>query len=133
MEQFQVMLDFQKDSLGNVTLTVPEGIEIQGDAVQEIVMNKAAFVLKGEKGEYTDDRSLRFEYGQRLYFKDVVITDGYDYAKKQELIKNSNLKSISLDYKKKIVLPGLNWGWLGAYIIFSIIFSMTVRKWMKVY
>jgi uncharacterized membrane protein (DUF106 family) len=132
-EQFQIGFDFAKGSMGNVSVYAPEGIEVIGDKTQDIINDKALFTFKGNEGDYIENRSLKFEYNQRLFFKDIIITNSQEYAKKQELIKDSNLKSITIDYKKKVILPVINWGWLGTYIIFSIVFSMLLRRWLKVY
>ncbi|MCK5282734.1 MAG: DUF106 domain-containing protein [Nanoarchaeota archaeon] len=132
-EQFQITLNFEKASMGAATITTPQGIEVIGDPMQEIINDKAVFTLKGKEGKYIEGNSLKLEYGDRIFFKDVLITNEQKYAKIEEPIKNSNLKSISINNKKKVILPILNWGWLGTYIILSIISSMTLRKTLKVY
>ncbi len=132
-EQFQVTLNFAKGSYGNITAVVPEGIGAVGENVQEINDGKAIFTFKGEEGEYIEENAIKFEYNGGPVFREVIITNGPRYAVKEKLIKNNNLKSIVMGYEKKKILPILNWGWLGSYIIFSIIFSMSLRKWMKVY
>ena len=45
------------------------------------------------------------------------------------------MESLEINYKKKIILNLLGWemGWLAVYIIFSIVFSLALRKVMKVY
>jgi len=52
-----------------------------------------------------------------------------------EKIKNSRLELIRIDNNPKKLLNIFGWkvGWLWAYIIFSIIFSMLLRKIIKVY
>lgn len=132
-EQFQISLDFAKGSLGNIRIVVPEGVEVVGETDMELINDKAAFTLKGNEGRYIEGESLKFEYGDRVYFKDLIISSEHEYAKKVEMIKNSNLRTITIGNRKKEILPILNWGWLGTYIIFSIVFSMLLRKWLKVY
>ncbi|MBR9698896.1 DUF4199 family protein [Candidatus Woesearchaeota archaeon] len=132
-EQFQVTLDFAKGTSGSVIIEAPQGVEIVGDSYQEITNNRAVFTLRGEEGSYIEGESLKFEYEGKIFFKDVIISNSQDYAPKEERIKNSALKTISLSNQKKIILPILGWGWLGAYIIFSIVFSMGLRKMLKVY
>jgi len=131
-EQFQVELKFDKGTVGDVNIEVPEGVEIIGEDVQAIAEDKAIFILKGETGRYTEGNALKFLFAEKVFFKDLIIS-GQEYAKKEEVIKNSDLNSIKIDYNKKIILPLINWGWLGSYIIFSIVFSSLLRKWMKVY
>jgi len=131
-EPFAVNLNFAKNAYGNISVTTPEGIEIVGEGIQEIKDGKTTFVFKGTEGTYIEGNALKFDYNGGPAFKDVIITTGQGYTEKTKK-GSGHLKNIDMDYKKKIILPVLNWGWLGAYIIFSIIFSMTIRKWMKVY
>src|SRR3989344_3715081 len=50
-------------------------------------------------------------------------------------VKDSDIKSLEINYQKHIVLNLLGWkmGWLAVYIILSIAFSLGLRKLMKVY
>lgn len=132
-EQFQIELLFEKGSTGEVNIIAPEGITVVGDEIQEVTSDKVIYTLKGEEGDYTEGNAIKFEYNNRVFFKEVKITNEQAYTPKDEKIANSNLKMISIDYNKKVILPLINWGWLGSYIIFSIIFSMVLRKIMKVY
>ncbi len=62
-------------------------------------------------------------------------------SKKQESITpitkpgDEVIKSITINYDKLIIINAFGWkiGWLGTYIIESIIFSILLRKWMNVY
>lgn len=131
-EQFQTTLTFTKGSFGDISVSAPYGIEVVGDKMQEIVNGKATFTFKGEEGKYIEANALKFEYDGGPVFRDVVITNGHEYTEK---IKKGvgSLKTVEINYRKKIILPIIKWGWLGTYIIFSIVFSMTLRKWLKVY
>ncbi|MDO8481255.1 MAG: EMC3/TMCO1 family protein [Nanoarchaeota archaeon] len=132
-EQFSATLMFAKNTVGNATIALPPGIEAVGPMTQTIADAKATFQLKGQEGAYTEGKALTFDYNNKLYYKEVLITDGFAYAPKDEKISDSKLKLITLDYDKRRILPVLGWGWLGAYILFSIVFSMLIRKWMNVY
>jgi len=61
-----------------------------------------------------------------------LITDDYGYKDPVKKFKNNVVKSIKVGYEKIIVLNLFGWklGWLGSYIIFSIILSMSLRKLM---
>jgi len=68
------------------------------------------------------------------------IGEGYYAQKKYEpaltAYQHSDIQNIKINYNKLVILPiGFrNWlGWLGLYIILSIIFSLGLRKLMKVY
>ncbi|MBS3135352.1 DUF106 domain-containing protein [Candidatus Woesearchaeota archaeon] len=139
-EQFSITLLFNKNASGQAKAEVPAGISIIGEAEKNITGRMATFTFKGEKGEYTGTSSIKLSYksaepkiAETVEFKDVLITNGHKYLPKEKQVKNSDLSFISIDYKKRIVLPGLNWGWLGTYILFSIVFSLVLRKAMKVY
>jgi uncharacterized membrane protein (DUF106 family) len=56
------------------------------------------------------------------------------YAEPQKIIKNSKLKQINVNNEKlKILNLGfMKLGWLGTYIISSLIFSMSLRKVLKI-
>jgi uncharacterized membrane protein (DUF106 family) len=132
-EPFQMILSFEKNSVGNVSLTLPDGMSAVGSLNQQISADKVIFILKGKEGIYDKNNSLKVDYGDSIFYKDIIITNEMKYSAKDTPIKNSNLKMISMDYKKKVILPYLNWGWLGTYILLSIGFSMGLRKWLNVY
>ena len=65
----------------------------------------------------------------------MLITDEKGYAQPLKAIKDKMVRQISIDNSKMKVLNLGFWnvGWLGSYIILSIIFSMILRKLFKVY
>ena len=132
-QTFQVDLAFKEGATGDVFAVVPEGVEIVDGDKQKITESRAEFSFKGKEGVYIEGSSLKFSYNDTVAFKEIIITDGPEYAPKDKSIRNSDMRSISIEYEKKIILPFINWGWLGAYIIFSIVFSILLRKLMKVY
>jgi thymidine kinase len=121
-------------------MTVPEEITIIGSAKSNItsgIVSKrnyekmASWVLKGKEGEHVIEISYKEEKQQHS----VLITDENKYLPALKQAKGS-IKSISVDYKKKVLIPiGFrDWlGWLGVYIWCSIIFTMALRKVLKVY
>ena len=64
-----------------------------------------------------------------------MITKENKYKDPVKKIKNDVVKSIEINNEPKKVLNLGFWkiGWLGSYIIFSIIFSILIRKVIKVY
>ena len=85
------------------------------------------------EGRYAEGNALGFTYRNRTFYKDVWITSEQEYAPKDTKVKDDKLRAISVNYNKKRILPLIGWGWLGTYIIFSVVFSMVLRKWMKIY
>ncbi|MFH1849576.1 MAG: EMC3/TMCO1 family protein [archaeon] len=116
---------------GSVTITVPEGVEIIGGAVQEIKNGLAVWTLKGEAGQYL----LEYDMDGRTYTKELLITEERAYKTPVEKKKDDYVASISIDNEKIRPLNLFGWrlGWLGTYIILSIVFSMTLRKILKLH
>ena len=140
MQEFHVYAVFDKNINGEAQITVPEEITIIGSAKSNItsgIVNKrnhektASWAFKGEQGEHVIEVSYNGEKQQHS----VLITDENKYLPALKQAKGS-IKSISIDYKKKVLIPiGFrDWlGWLGVYIWCSIIFTMVLRKVLKVY
>lgn len=135
---------FFKDSVNgkNATISVSEGIEVIGPTEKTVTKGKANWVLRGKKnGNFLVTVSAEGE----KFVKEVII-DNVEYSSVQEscgeprsgLSKffcsfnkpNDLIKSVSLDNKKRIYLNLFGWklGWLGSYIIFSIVFGMIIRR-----
>jgi uncharacterized membrane protein (DUF106 family) len=116
---------------GNAELIVPEGITISGEANKTIEDGEIKWVLKGKKGEYL----LEYNIDDKSYTKELLITKEQSYANPIKPVKDKTVRQITTDNKKMKVLNLFGWrlGWLGSYIILSIIFSMTLRKLFKVY
>ncbi len=141
-QEFSALLEFEDLTIGNVSITIPQQIELLTDATLPILENKAKFVMKGKTGEYT----LKYQFNGEEHKNEIIIAENSDlteYKPPITPIKKSKLKKITLSNKKvqpfqgTPLLQSIPWissfGWLGAYIIFSIIFSISLRKVMKVY
>ena len=130
LQEFSVTALFDKNANGNVELIAPDGIAIIGDKTKKIEDSKAAWNLKGNDGDYI----LEIFYNNEKQQKNILITNTEKYI---EPIKKYDgaIKSIQIDYKPKKILNIFGWklGWLGTYIILSIIFTMALRKVLKVY
>ena len=130
-QEFTTSVLFYNGVKGNVELIIPEGISAEGELNKIISDGEIKWVLKGEEGEYL----LEYNVDGKSYTKDLLITEGKTYAKPIELVKDKTVKQISIDNNKIIVFNLFGWkiGWLGSYIILSIVFSMGLRKLFKVY
>ena len=130
-QEFSVSVFFEKNAGGNAELIAPEGIKIIDDNVKKIENDKVTWALKGTEGEHV----LEFVYNDEKQQNSVLITNRNKYAEPIKKIGNSQIKSIQVNYTPKKLLNLFGWkiGWLGTYIIFSIIFTMILRKVMKVY
>jgi len=126
-EQFSLLVSLEKNVEGTVNLTVPEGMEVVGDAAKEIKEHTANFELKGKEGDYFATISSN---GQEVD-KRILITTGRKYATVLETYKSDVFKSAQLGNKTLKVFWKLSWIW--AYIVFAIIFSTVMRKVLKIY
>jgi len=130
-QEFSVTAFFDKTASGEAELTVSEGISLVGDKIQKIQDGKATWRLKGNEGEYL----LEVVYSGEKQQHSVLITNTNKYMPPVKKSKGT-IKNIQVNYKKLTVIPieYKDWlGWLGTYIISSIIFTMALRKIMKVY
>ena len=148
-QEFDVRLTFDMEGLGkNISLVsvIPEDqLEIINGATQTVEKNKtkkflgekwvgiANWKLKGPEGVYTLVYS--FDDNARAYEKELIITKERKYSLPEKRINDeSSLESIKIMNEpiRPLNLFGWKVGWLGAYIIFSMVFSMTIRKVLKV-
>ena len=145
-EEFTVTVNFETDIEDIIELSAPQGVTIDGPEKKEIEDEGVKWVLRGNKGEYL----LQFIIENQIETKEVLITEEQRYKmiektkksplsffppKEPYLSKDSKIKSIKIDNKPKKILNIFGWkiGWLGTYIIFSIIFSILIRRLIKVY
>lgn len=150
-QEFKTTVMFNSNAEGNVSLAVPERLELLADAEQAIEDRKATWALKGPAGEYI----LFYEYNSEKYSKNVIISENgksvpsikrkhglfdYIYSSSDGFLKSSDSASQIITEHKKIRpleftgIPWVKgWGWLGAYILFSIVFSIVIRKVLKVH
>jgi len=141
-QSFDVLMEFKEGATGDVELVDVADIEALNGKTQTIKDGSTTFELKGLSGEY----SLKFMLGEEVYEKDIIITkQGQDRVYKQPIKKfrNVNLSKLTINNKKILAFEGIpvlgtipwvgGFGWLGSYILFSLIFSLSLRKLLKVY
>lgn len=130
-EEFSLTALFEQNINGHAILKATDGIELLDNETKEIKDGKSIWRLKGEEGSYL----LEVSYDGEKQQKEVLITNDGKYAEPVKKTKG-NIKSIVAGNKKLIIMPigYKDWfGWLGTYFIFSIIFSIVLKKAMKVY
>jgi len=92
-EEFALTATMEKNAEGNVSITVPEGLEVIGNkTTEEITNNAAVFKLKGEKGEYF----ATLEAAGEKQDKKIIITTERNYAPVLENYKSDVFKTIQL-------------------------------------
>ncbi len=148
-EHFTAGVEFEEGVDGSISIILPGGVElVRGSQMQEIADQRAEWVLKGSEGEYL----LEYEFDGEVYAQDLIITSSKDerrYASPEltagdyEKLRDSPIERLTLSNEQirpleNIPLIGsIPWiggfGWLGTYILFSIIFSLSLRKILKIY
>ena len=118
-------------------VTAVEEIELVTDENTEILSEKVegnskTWNLKSNLGTHF----LTVKQGTDEQTKKVNIGDSQE--PQTSYYKHSGIESISINYNDvkpfgSLSIFGWNPGWLGTYIIFSIIFSMVLRKGLKIY
>ena len=108
-----------------------QGIEIIGESKKAINNGTVTFALKGKEGNYL----VGYLIDGKNYDKEILITKEQSYAAPSEKITGNAVKEIRIDYKKNEMLNIFGWklGWLGTYILFSLAFSIALRKAMNLY
>jgi uncharacterized membrane protein (DUF106 family) len=122
-----VSLRVGDSSTGNVS----KNIAILGSSTQMISNKYANFTIQAGTGEYF----LEYNYQGQRDTKQLLVTRENKYNPPDDIKKEGPFAKISVVQKKLIVMDLFGWriGWLGSYIIFSLIASMLFRKVMKVY
>ncbi len=149
-EVFTTTIGFENDVPGQVELNVSDGVEIISPSIQEIKDKIVSWELRAEEdGRYT----LYYSYGKEFYSKEVVVTNkgGYENPRleKQKRLfliipmgdgipEDSNIAYIKVDLMPvrpfgSFSVLGYYPGWLFTYFVFSFVFSLALRKVLRVY
>ncbi|MBW2967923.1 TMCO1/EMC3 family protein [Candidatus Woesearchaeota archaeon] len=154
--EFNISVDQNPQYTGEVTIVPHKELEVIGGVSKEIEpaqakgflskkdVGRVSFTLKGEE---SDDPAVvypvSFEYEGNRCSAEVMITDEQRYSKIDTVCKNSPMTRIHINNQKLVPLNLFGkdeggwgsgrFGWLFTYIIFSMIFSIGLRKILKVY
>lgn len=133
-EPFSVTAMFNDGVQGSAQLIPNDGLMLTDEANQTITPQGSTWNLKGSAGEHT----LTIKTPTTEQTKKVLITTDLKYEPAISQYQHSEIKEIRINYNKlkplgTISLFGWQPGWLGLYLIFSIVFSLTLRKLLKVY
>ncbi len=115
-------------------LITDSGTELLSEKSLEVKDGTATWKLKSSAGEHT----LTIKAGDSEQQKKVLISKDLKYEEAVSVYQHSDIDKISINYNKLKPLGGLSlfgWypGWLGIYFIFSIVFSLSMRKVFKIY
>ena len=132
-ETYSISAVFVKGASGNAELVADTGTQILSPAKQPVT-SEITWQLKSTQGEHT----LTIKSGTIEQTKKVIIGKDLKLAEAVSAYQHSDIGQIKINYNKlkplgEFSLFGWQPGWLGLYIIFSIIFSTALRKVLKVY
>ncbi|MBS3143733.1 DUF106 domain-containing protein [Candidatus Woesearchaeota archaeon] len=122
--EFPVDITFNENANNEIVKLESDTLNIENNE-QIIKEGKARWIIKGEEGKHR----ITIVYKSEQYPKDISITKKWMPSKPED-IKNSDLKRIEVGNKFKPLL-GLSWFWI--YLISAVIFSMIIRKVLKIY
>jgi len=106
-------------------------MEVTGESTKAIEPLVAYTVKGSAEGEYL----IEFQTEAETFSKNLVVSNSVGYSDQIKKINGNGLNLIRINYDKRIVMNLFGWkvGWLGTYIMFSIAFSLILRRLMKVH
>ena len=137
-ETYSITATFADSIVGEAQLILDDGSSLLtgASAVQEIEDGQASWSIKSEEGLH----ELEVAVGESSATKSVLITTSLDVEPAIETYTHSDIEQIQINYNKlqpagDFSIPLIGWepGWLGWYIIFSLVFSIGIRKAMGLY
>jgi len=129
----------QEGAVGLIVMEAPAGISLLSKKNLTLESDTLEWKLKGKEGSYNLSFVVENKEGnttqKRSYQHPIIISRGQRYADPISKIDDPVLKQTEIKYGRSKLLNLFGWkiGWLGTYIIFSIIFSSILRKLFKVY
>lgn len=132
-ERYGLTAEFKEGLTGEAALVVDEGTELLSP-VEQPINSKLTWNLKSQTGEHF----LTVKTGTEEQTKKVLATTELKYEQPISFYPHSDITKIQINYNKlrplgQLSLLGWQPGWLGLYILFSIVFSLALRKVLKVY
>jgi uncharacterized membrane protein (DUF106 family) len=139
LDPFSISAELQPNVQGTFILDIPENFS---SSTLNLSSQNNSIVWENISGpEGTYDFSITHVESDEQHFFSIMISP-YDYVNPINVISESLVfESITVHHKKLVVFKNIfffkdlpwikNWGWLGSYILFSIIFSTALRKGMK--
>jgi uncharacterized membrane protein (DUF106 family) len=128
-EQFNVTAEMVDGLQGSVFLEATPALAI--DDPSKLASRSVTWNLRAEDpGSYT----LQFQYGNKTFTKDVLVSDTQYLTPSESYEEPFKEVRVGMDEVEPLPFSIFGWnpGWLATYIIFSIIFSMGLRKLLRV-
>jgi len=136
-QEFDMVVTFNKNVYGDIEVIPPpinnSIILLEKENAKRIMSKELSFRFKAvEEGTY----DVVYLVNNATEYRVSVMVDEENYIKPDNTkFEGRDIKKIDVGNPKKIVLNLFGWevGWLGTYIIFSIVFSMLLRKILKLH
>jgi uncharacterized membrane protein (DUF106 family) len=135
-ESYSVTAVFKEGAGGKAMISVSDGVEVLNEKEQEIKDGKVTWSLRSAKeGEY----NITIVQGTVKQSRQIIVSKELKVADALMVFSHSDIEQINVNYAKlrplgnKASLFGWYPGWLAWYLVFSIVFSIGLRKVMNVY
>lgn len=137
-EEFEIEITLKNDVYGTIEAFPPKISEsivlLEKDSLKEIDNKVISYKFKGlSKGEW----DIVFKVNEIDYKTPVRIDDKKFSAPIANKFDGKDVKQIKVGYEKKVMfeIPILGWKmtWLWTYIILSVVFSIVLRKILKLH
>jgi uncharacterized membrane protein (DUF106 family) len=133
-ERFSVTANFIDGVTGDVTLLGDAGVELLSEDSQSVTAGGVTWNLKSTAGMHF----LTVKTDNDEQTKKVLVTQELQYEEPATFFEDSEIEMVGVNYKKlrplgEFSIFGWEPGWLGWYIVFSIVFSIGLRKLLKIH
>jgi uncharacterized membrane protein (DUF106 family) len=148
-QEFKVTAYFEDYAGGSIKLVPDENITVTDSIEKAVVSKEMTWNVFGKEGYHT----LNFEYKNKTFKKEVIISNERVYAPVEQSYKtgflffssanDAGLSKVTLPNREIMPfqnVPGLNMvpvintlNWFWTYVIFSIAFSLVLRKVLDLY
>jgi uncharacterized membrane protein (DUF106 family) len=137
---FDITVDVLPSAEGPVTLDLPEGFSVATNLTKYPVDNQVSWRLSAETaGSY--ELILRHVASEEEFILPIEVSSNQAQYAPVLPVNGVAFDTVTVGYQKLQIFDGIfilqdipwvnNWGWLGAYILFSLIFSTSMRKLLK--
>ncbi len=129
--EFSTFIEFETGMNGEIEIITPKEITLLSGKTVDIENSKAFWTMKGKIGQHM----VEYKYKEKSYNQLILITNDQMYEQPVKKIDDNSIKTLNIGNQKMKPLNLFGWqiGWLGTYIIFSILFSMSLRKLLKLH
>lgn len=131
---FNITVVFKEQPAGVVALEAPKTFTVKGEKVQQAKAHNTWVLTPKQEGSFI----LEFTHDDKTYQKEVLITNFQEYEAVEKDIQKDNVEKIQVGHNKVRPLGDVSifsWhpGWLAIYIISSILFSLGLKRLLKLH